>query len=291
MVRIWEQDRLGKLDGQQRPNASTLPPILPLVLYHGPTKWQVSQQFQNLVAAPAALRKYSPDFRYMLYDLSAYSDAELIGAANVQLPLWVLKHVFDMDWNTLLTQLMAFLQELAQAQNSLAYVATVLRYVSAAARTLQHPALQDAVEHTFPKDGGALMQTIAQEWIEQGRKQGLEIGMELGLEKGMEQGIERGMEQGIEKGMAVGLQRGQQHGVIQATREAIFDLLELRFKTISATVATALADIQELSRLKTLFKLAATVETLAVFEKQLQQLARKDPTSNVAAEPATTYQT
>jgi flagellar biosynthesis/type III secretory pathway protein FliH len=56
------------------------------------------------------------------------------------------------------------------------------------------------------------MQTIAQQWIEEGRKVGLE--------------------EGLEKGMEVGLEKGQEHGAIQATRENIFELLEARFGTI-----------------------------------------------------------
>ena len=164
MVRIWEHAR------QQEPSAD-LPPILPLVLYHGKQRWRIDARFQALVAAPPALTEYVPDFQYALYDLSTYSDAELVGAVSVQVPLWTMKHIYDTDWETALVQLMALLQALAQAESGLAFVETVLRYVSAAAGSLERDELKQALEENMPQDGGALMQTIAQQWIEEGMRE------------------------------------------------------------------------------------------------------------------------
>ncbi|MFP4395882.1 MAG: hypothetical protein ACLFTI_11520 [Anaerolineales bacterium] len=85
------------------------------------------------------------------------------------------------------------------------------------------------------------MQTIAQQWIEEG----------------------------MEKGMEVGLQKGQEHGAIQATREGIFELLDVRFGKIPPSVAAALAEIHDLPRLKALFRQAATAETIEEFQREL----------------------
>ena len=89
------------------------------------------------------------------------------------------------------------------------------------------------------------MQTIAQQWIEEG------------------------MEKGMEKGMEVGLQKGQEHGAIQATQEAIFELIDVRFGKIPSSIAATLAKIHDLPRLKTLFRQAATAETIEEFEGEL----------------------
>jgi predicted transposase/invertase (TIGR01784 family) len=86
MVRIWEKTLL------ERTHA-LLPPILPLVFYHGLTSWQLSPQLGALVAGPEALRAYVPDFRYQLYDLSAYSAEEIKGSVVVQACLLLWKYV------------------------------------------------------------------------------------------------------------------------------------------------------------------------------------------------------
>jgi predicted transposase/invertase (TIGR01784 family) len=66
LVRIWEQ--------VLRQGASKLPPIFPLVFSHGRTRWQVNRRFSALVnfGQHRELRKYVPEFRYHLCDLSRY---------------------------------------------------------------------------------------------------------------------------------------------------------------------------------------------------------------------------
>ena len=89
------------------------------------------------------------------------------------------------------------------------------------------------------------MNTIAQEWIQQG------------LEQGREQGLEQGLEQGKEL------------GALQATRENVLNLLEVRFGKVTAHTATVLAQVNDLARLKNLFRHAATAESLEEFKKAL----------------------
>jgi predicted transposase/invertase (TIGR01784 family) len=228
MVRIWEY-----VVEQRR--VITLPPIIPLVVYHGEQRWQVDQRFRKLVTACPPLAGYIPDFRYELYDLSTFSDADLVGAVNLQVTLLLMKHIFDKDWHRLLPQVMQLLEELAKAESGLAYVERALRYMVAAAQTLQREDLEEAVQQAFPKTGGVLMQTIAQTWVEEG------------------------IEQGIEQ------------GVVQARREDILALLEARFGPVSDRVATALTEVENLARLKALLRKTVTVTSLTEFEMLLTQ--------------------
>ncbi len=105
------------------------------------------------------------------------------------------------------------------------------------------------------------MDTIAQEWIRQGREQGREQGLEQGREQGLEQGREQGLEQGREQGKAL--------GALDATRENVLSLLELRFGKVTAHTAAVLARVDDLEQMKALFKQAATAEDLAAFEESL----------------------
>jgi predicted transposase/invertase (TIGR01784 family) len=224
MVRIWEY----VLEQRQ---VTILPPIIPLVVYHGEERWRVDRRFHKLVTACPPLADYVPDFRYELYDLSTYSDEELVGAVNLQVVMFLLKHIFDKDWHSILPRIMRLLKELARAESGLAYVEQALRYLAAAARTLQRADLEEAVQQTFPKTGGALMQTIAQTWVEEG--------------------IER--------------------GAVQATRDNILELLEIRFGTVPDRVAVALAGGETLAQLKAIHRQAAMATSLSEFEMALTQ--------------------
>jgi hypothetical protein len=81
------------------------------------------------------------------------------------------------------------------------------------------------------------MNTIAQEWIQ------------LGIEQGREQ--------------------GKEIGELQATRENVLRLLELRFGKVTAHTVTVLAQIDDLAQMKALFQHAATEESLTAFEEAL----------------------
>ena len=50
-------------------------PVIPLVLYHGKQKWNISTNFMSSLEIPEELRnpliKYIPEFQYILLDLSS----------------------------------------------------------------------------------------------------------------------------------------------------------------------------------------------------------------------------
>src|SRR6056297_3480190 len=64
MVKIW---RLGQKQG----GFGKLSIVVPLVLYHGRSKWRINENFLSGFNGPVeSLVEYIPDFRYVLYDLS-----------------------------------------------------------------------------------------------------------------------------------------------------------------------------------------------------------------------------
>ncbi|MBW2740001.1 MAG: Rpn family recombination-promoting nuclease/putative transposase, partial [Deltaproteobacteria bacterium] len=70
MIKIWEQ---GVKQGKARPFS----PIIPIVVYHGKSKWKAGPDFYALFDLPDGLQVYMPNFRYLLCDLSHSSDEEV----------------------------------------------------------------------------------------------------------------------------------------------------------------------------------------------------------------------
>ncbi len=100
------------------------------------------------------------------------------------------------------------------------------------------------------------MPTLAEKWIEEGKKEGLQQGMERGLQ----QGIERGLQQGIE--------RGEKQGIINS----IVELLMLRFDAAPTIVSERLSAVEELETLKLILRHPALADSLSTFEKYLNTL-------------------
>ncbi|MCG8353704.1 MAG: Rpn family recombination-promoting nuclease/putative transposase [Chloroflexales bacterium] len=191
MVRIWEQIL------REAPPPK-LPPIIPLVIYHGRVRWNVAPDFDALLDGPADLHPYGPAFRYELYDLSQYRDEELVGAATLQVALQVLKYIFDDQLAQRLPAILALLTALSRQRSGLDYLYTVLRYVAQAGRTVTEDALRQAVRTVFAAEGEAMMTTVAEQWRERGKQEGLALGKQEGLAEGARQGLLAAIALGLE---------------------------------------------------------------------------------------------
>jgi len=68
MIQTWELHR-------QQSTRRELPVILPLVLYQGTGTWDDDNRFSSLLdSSHEAFFSYVPDFKFILIDLSRFSD-------------------------------------------------------------------------------------------------------------------------------------------------------------------------------------------------------------------------
>ncbi len=184
MVRIWEQSLK---------QSSKLGPIIPLVVYHGRTEWKIPLSLRELLDTPQEMAPFVPDYRYWLCDLGQYSDEDIRGAVMLQVALLVLKYVLRDELVERAPGILTLMKELTTQRTGLDFLATVLRYLVTATNKISEAELKEAIEKAFP-EGGAIVSTIAQKWIEEGVQQGLEQGLEQGARQGLLNGIELGLE-------------------------------------------------------------------------------------------------
>jgi len=156
MVKIWE---LLLKQGQIH---HTLPIIIPLVVYHGASAWNISPKLINLFHLPDEdLKVYIPDFKYLLYDLSHLSDKEIKGAVTLRVSLLILKYIYRPDLREHFGSIFSLLSKLSDKESGLEYLETLLRYIISATDQITREDLKEAIKNI--PEGGDIMPTIAEQ--------------------------------------------------------------------------------------------------------------------------------
>ena len=128
MVQIWNQK-------VNRENATHIPMIIPMVIYHGKSKWNIGT-LEDLILdfdlLPEEAKQMIPDYHYQVYDLSRYSDEEIKGHAKLRIMISILKAVFgnsDADALQTIVKAGVALAELEESEKGIEYFEVCLRYI------------------------------------------------------------------------------------------------------------------------------------------------------------------
>jgi len=175
MVRIWEQ----KTDKEKE---KKLPIIIPLVIYHGDTKWNIPKTLfsiiNNIDVIPETAKKYIPNYEYIVYDLSPYGNEEIKGDIKLRIFLEILRAVFIEDFDEfieVLTGALTALAKLEQQEKGIDYFKTFMIYIMSAKKDLTIKHIYNVIKKISPERSDDIM-TIAEQLIQEGMEKGREEG-------------------------------------------------------------------------------------------------------------------
>jgi predicted transposase/invertase (TIGR01784 family) len=169
----------GERHRQQQPKAKRLPPVYPLVLYHGQRRWRAPLHFHDLVEPlPPSLAPFVPQFRYALHDVSPRSKTEVKGAVSTRLVLLALRHIWSHEPIARLRELIEPIAEIEDQSEATRILYTLLTYFLSASAHLDEGELRTLLLET--PIGETAMQTLAERYREQGRQQGWQLGRQEG---------------------------------------------------------------------------------------------------------------
>ncbi|MDX9965118.1 Rpn family recombination-promoting nuclease/putative transposase [Desulfobacter postgatei] len=172
MIKIW---RLGF----KQSKALKLPIVIPLVLYHGTQKWTVDRRFSSLFEGPVdKLAGYTPDFEFILYDLSQYTDDQIKGTIMARVAMLLLKHIFEPDIADLLPNIFMLLKDLSEQETGLKYFESLIRYLFSNVEGITTEKIHAIVSNTLSEEKGGIIMTLAEKLIKEGHAQGLELARE-----------------------------------------------------------------------------------------------------------------
>jgi len=224
MVKIWEMS----LKNGETPG---FPVIIPLVFYHGEKRWRAGLNLKSLFNHPENMVSFMPDFQYLLWDASGYSDEEIRGSVVLRVTLLIMKYIFREDLSGHLPGILRLMKDLSKKQTGIEYIETVLKYLVNAAPTdnISYEEIKAAVNEALPNMGGEIMPTVADSLREQG------------------------------------IQQGILQGILQNAREAVIVNLEVRFETVPRSLVKVLNEINDPSILGMLHRKALTAKSLEDF--------------------------
>jgi len=179
MVEIWKS---------YKEKESQLPLIIPMVIAHGRSNWNTSMQFADLVQEydelEVNLQKYVPNYQYILFDLSCYSNEEIKGNVQLRILMEVFRDIFKVNtaqfMNTLERSVLA-LQELEDRETRTAYFQTLIHYIFNVRKDLTKSEVNEfseRIEQTFP-EGSVIIMSLREEFIKEGRQEGRQEGRHL----------------------------------------------------------------------------------------------------------------
>ncbi len=163
--------------GQLTPS-STLPPVVPVVLYNGRGRWTAARNIETLVEhVPGGLATYRPRLSYLLIDEGRYTEKQLAPLRNVAAALFRLENSrTPTDVQRVVTALVAWLHDPAYASLRRAFTVW-LRRVLLPARLPDVP-IPEVQELTEVQ---TMLAERVIEWTQQWKEEGLREGLQQGL--------------------------------------------------------------------------------------------------------------
>lgn len=146
-------------------SATRLPPIIPIVFYHGARPWTVPLSLGDCIEANDRLRPWVTGMRYVLRDLGPIAYEALSQERAVRAALGALKYAYGRATREVLERLLADLPDGDSLEvQILTYIVRVYDI------TIEDVAA--AVARARPERRDELMPTVAEQWVWQGRAEG-----------------------------------------------------------------------------------------------------------------------
>ena len=269
-------------------SGDSLPPIFPIVLYNGRTKWQAARDIKSLLPSmPKGLQAYQPAQKFFLVDENALSQEMLDAAKGVSAHLFRLERLRMGDpFVSLLRSIHADLQHypasLRQKYEDWIYIFLKGRKI-----------ITSEADYQRIKGDSSMFGEALKEWEEDlllkgekrgkklgkklGKKEGLELGKKQGLELGEKRGEKRGERLGKKLGLNLGKKQGEEKGlkkaeagIIADMKDLLFSMLRERFSRVSRSTSKAIRSLQQRSTLKDLISAVYRVQDMAAFNALLE---------------------
>jgi predicted transposase/invertase (TIGR01784 family) len=153
-----------------------VPLLIPLLVYHGKQKWNVDKNLNSLVEGigtlPQEITKYIPNYNYLVYDLSSFTDEQIRGEAvlRILIRLYININKDKGDIKHLVTEAGRALEELFDKNKGYEFFEVFVRYVMAV-KDLNN--IEDIIDEDDPDGRSEFIMTLAEKLMNEGMEKGI----------------------------------------------------------------------------------------------------------------------
>ena len=168
MIRLWSDWVKDKKN-----NGKSLPVIVPLVFYHGKSRWTIPTNFASIFGdIPEIMRPYIPDFSYELADLGQVADKDLSKDKRLAALLTPMKYIFKTDIMVSLKESENGLLELDKVD-----IVTWMAYILNVRNDIDREDIASVMNHLPAPQREEIMAGLAQEFREEWYQKGIAEGV------------------------------------------------------------------------------------------------------------------
>ena len=253
MIAVWEAKIQGDLDKRRNDKIIDngdieIPLVIPLVVYHDKYRWNVKRTLGEMIPnygdLPDSIKKYVPDFEYMLSDLSSKEDDRVALAEDHAIVIRTLNQARYASKDEILdifTEAITVFTNNKDEDMVDYYIIESMTYILTVRDDISTEELFELAGQISEK-GGELVMTAAEKL----KKEGIQEGIELGKEEGK----------------------------VDGTRESIQRVLLRRFKTSNLEIKKSLDKIENKILLEDMLDEAILVESLDEFQSILDEITK-----------------
>ncbi|MCU0443759.1 MAG: Rpn family recombination-promoting nuclease/putative transposase [Microscillaceae bacterium] len=185
LLKIWEQNLSQK---------ESLCPIIPIIIYHGKKPWEkkdLSQYFSEDNELDGRLRKFLPQFDYLITDLNTYQDEEIkqvFKLISLQTGLLLMKKIFEKQLEADLKFIFGAINELLKTEKGKRIFRTLLVYLYYASKIEKDKIFETMNNLSLEAQADTL--TVAQQLILEGEEKGEEKTRKIVVENMLKNGFE-----------------------------------------------------------------------------------------------------
>lgn len=186
MLQIWGTT-------EKKEDKSTLPLVIPLVMYHGKKVWNsprsISDMINNYDNLPNEAKRFIPNFEYLVYNFSNTAEADDV---HIQIKIYrelATKAAYmeeKQDFFDHLTNVFPYFADMEDEEKAISFLTSALWHIFSVAKNVtitDAEKLRQMIEKSYPKGSEAVM-TLAEILREEGKQEGKQEGKEEGKEAG-----------------------------------------------------------------------------------------------------------
>ena len=158
-----------------------LPVIIPLVIYHGRDNWKAATSLGKMITGyhtlPKEIQSFVPDFEYIFYDLTEFTDEEIKGSIRLRVYLTICRDILTDDVEKFMRSIfraLDYILEIEDEKIRLTYLKVLLTYIFSAGKYLTEKEMEQVIKKI--PEGSDVVMTLAEMYRKEGEKRGYEKG-------------------------------------------------------------------------------------------------------------------